>query len=221
MEWESAVRRGAAVFRRLEEERLAQLAGQASGYLDLLHQHRPRLAALTERLREPVSRAEPARDLAVGLGALTGVCYTRLDVQSLNVDLDPEGDMGSQILPQFYAEDLLNVMNKERRREALSKFVGILKADIEREKKGRAGVENLAKALQETPKFGGEESQAEVADKLQHMRSMMTYLEASRFKALNVMMDVEGRARVGHPLSSYIDYSKVAAENIDGHSDEA
>ena len=45
---------------------------------------------------------------------------------------------------------------------------------------GRAGVENLAKALQETPKFGGEESQADVAEKLAHMRSMMTYLEASR-----------------------------------------
>ena len=116
--------------------------------------------------------------------------------------------MGQQILPHFYCEDLLNVMNKERRREALSKFVGIIKADIEREKKGRAGVENLAKALQETPKFGGEESQQDVQDKLQHMRSMMTYLEASRFKALNVMMDIESRPRVAHSLSSYIDYSK-------------
>ena len=67
--------------------------------------------------------------------------------------------MGVQMLPHFYAEDLVNVMNKERRREALAKFVGIIKADIEREKKGRAGVENLAKALHETPKFGGEESQ--------------------------------------------------------------
>ena len=70
--------------------------------------------------------------------------------------------MGVQVLPHFYAEDLVNVMNKERRREALAKFVGIIKADIEREKKGRAGVENLAKALHETPKFGGEESQVRV-----------------------------------------------------------
>ena len=76
--------------------------------------------------------------------------------------------MGVQMLPHFYAEDLVNVMNKERRREALSKFVGILKGDIDREKKGRAGVENLAKALQETPKFGGEESQQDVQEKLQH-----------------------------------------------------
>ena len=46
--------------------------------------------------------------------------------------------------------------------------------------KGMAGVENLAKALQETPKFGGEESQNDVQEKLQHMRSMLTYLEACR-----------------------------------------
>ena len=90
--------------------------------------------------------------------------------------------MGQQILPHFYCEDLLNVMNKERRREALAKVVGIIKADAEREKKGRAGVENLAKALKDTPKFGGEESQQDVQDKLQHMRAMMTYLEASRYK---------------------------------------
>ena len=46
--------------------------------------------------------------------------------------------------------------------------------------KGMGGVENLAKALQETPKFGGEESQQDVQEKLQHMRSMLTFLEASR-----------------------------------------
>ena len=63
--------------------------------------------------------------------------------------------------------------------------------------------------MQETPKFGGEEGQQDVQEKLQHMRSMMTYLEASRFKALNVMMDLESRPRVAHNLSSYIDYSKV------------
>ena len=55
-----------------------------------------------------------------------------------------------------------------------------MKADIEREKKGKAGVENLARALQETPKFGSEDSQQDVQEKLQHMRSMLTFLEAAR-----------------------------------------
>ena len=54
------------------------------------------------------------------------------------------------------------------------------RADIEREKKGKAGVENLARALEETPKFGSEDSQSDVRDKLRHIKSMLTYFEASR-----------------------------------------
>ena len=109
--------------------------------------------------------------------------------------------MGDQILPSFYAGDTTNAMNAERRRDSLAKCLRVVKSDIEREKKvesrksetvdfntsltlfslkGMAGVENLAKALQETPKFGGEDSQNDVQEKLQHMRSMLTYLEACR-----------------------------------------
>ena len=72
--------------------------------------------------------------------------------------------MGEQQLPSFYAEDLVNVMNRERRREALAKFVGIIKADIERERKGRAGVENLAKALQ----VKNEDQSDDIYEKVNH-----------------------------------------------------
>ena len=85
-------------------------------------------------------------------------------------------------MPNFYAEDINNCMNRERRREALTKFLRVVKSDIDRETKGMGGVENLAKAIQETPKFGGEESQQDVQEKLQHMRSMLTFLEATRYE---------------------------------------
>ena len=88
--------------------------------------------------------------------------------------------MGEQILPSFYAEDRTNCMNQERRREALSRSLRMIRADMEREKKGKAGVENLARALKETPKFGNEDSQHDVREKIRHMRSMLTYLEASK-----------------------------------------
>ena len=91
-----------------------------------------------------------------------------------------EDSLGGQILPSFYAEDRTNAMNQERRRENLARCLRIIRSDIEREKKGKAGVENLAKALQETPKFGNEDSQQDVLEKLQHMKSMLTYLEAAR-----------------------------------------
>ena len=95
----------------------------------------------------------------------------------IRVDID---SLGEQILPSFYAEDRTNCMNQERRREALARGLRMVRADIEREKKGKAGVENLARALQETPKFGSEDSQSDVREKLRHMKSMLTYFEASR-----------------------------------------
>ena len=68
------------------------------------------------------------------------------------------------------------------------RFLRVVKSDIDRETKGMGGVENLAKALQETPKFGGEESQQDVQEKLQHMRSMLTFLEATRYISLFILV---------------------------------
>jgi hypothetical protein len=62
--------------------------------------------------------------------------------------------------------------------------------------------------FQETPKFGGEESQQDVKDKLQHMQAMLTYLEATRFKMLNVTMDLEGKQRINHPMAAYLENIK-------------
>ena len=98
-------------------------------------------------------------------------------ISQIHID---EDSLGQQILPNFYAEDRTNCMNQERRRENLARCLRIIRSDIEREKKGKAGVENLAKALHETPKFGNEDSQQDVLEKLQHMKSMLTYLEATR-----------------------------------------
>ena len=108
-----------------------------------------------------------------------------MDYSSLPFQFEIDSDsLGDQVLPSFYAEDDTNAMNAERRRDALAKFLRVIKSDIEREKKGKAGVENLAKALAETPKFGSEDSQMDVQEKLVHMRSMLTYMEACRLDIL-------------------------------------
>jgi len=192
LDWESAILRGCSTFRRMEDDRLNQLRHLAEAYQQILEEYRPKLVSNAHRLDEPIRRIHVGRDM---------------EVVRKKVDID-ENSLGEQILPSFYAEDNGNCMNRERRREALAKFLRVLKSDIDRETKGMGGVENLAKALQETPKFGGEESQQDVQEKLQHMRSMLTYLEATRFKVLNSLLEMEGRPRVHHPLSSYLDMTK-------------
>lgn len=46
----------------------------------------------------------------------------------------------------------------------------LIKQDLERERRSKQGVENLARALQQTPNFGAEDSQQNVTEKLHHVR---------------------------------------------------
>lgn len=77
--------------------------------------------------------------------------------------------MQEQLLPDFYAEHVTLAMNRERRKQALSKLLQLIKQDLERERRGKEGVENLQRALQQTPNFGAEESQQNVDEKLHHV----------------------------------------------------
>eukprot|EP00095_Tigriopus_kingsejongensis_P000509 maker-scaffold367_size194084-snap-gene-0.48 protein:Tk00509 transcript:maker-scaffold367_size194084-snap-gene-0.48-mRNA-1 annotation:"hypothetical protein DAPPUDRAFT_301481" len=192
LEMESSLIRGCTVFRQMEEERLEQLKHLAEQYHQTMADNRPKLVASSQRLQEPIQQCNVPTDM-------------EHVEKKVNIDSDTVGD---QVLPSFYAEDQTNAMNQERRREALSKFLRVIKSDIDREKKGKAGVENLAKALQETPKFGSEDSQQDVQEKLLHMRSMLTFLEACRYKVLNSLLGMEGRPGVSHPLSSFIESGK-------------
>lgn len=77
--------------------------------------------------------------------------------------------MQEQLLPDFYAEHTTLAMNRDRRKQALMKLLQLIRQDLERERRGKEGVENLQRALQQTPNFGAEESQQNVDEKLHHV----------------------------------------------------
>ena len=68
------------------------------------------------------------------------------------VDID-ENSLGEQTLPNFYAEDINNCMNRERRREALAKFLRIIKADVDRETKGTCLFTSYVQFRCQSPKY--------------------------------------------------------------------
>lgn len=53
----------------------------------------------------------------------------------------------------------------------------LIRQDIERERKSKNGLENLSKAIKQTPSFGAEDSQQNVTEKLYHVSniSIATY----------------------------------------------
>ncbi|XP_047499180.1 uncharacterized protein LOC125045783 isoform X4 [Penaeus chinensis] len=188
LEWESAIYKGSNCFQTLEEERLQALKDLVVKYHKNAKEAAPKLVAIASRLDDPVA-----------------ACDVEKDIQTVISAKGTGENIPEQMLPDFYAEDMNNIMNRERRKEALEKFVQMLKTDLERERRGKQGVENLAKALQETPTFGGEESQQDVNDKLQHMKAMLAYLEAARYKVQCSLDELNNRPRMTHPLAKHIE----------------
>ncbi|XP_057378003.1 LOW QUALITY PROTEIN: uncharacterized protein LOC130699973 [Daphnia carinata] len=193
LEWESTTQRGGRCFHALEQERLEQLKDLLSKYYICFRDYCPKMCQAVDRLVEPVS-----------------TCSVDADLQSVSALRDSAPTFAEQLLPDFYAEHMSNVMNRERRKESLERCLHWVRSDLERESRGRRGVENLAKALQESPHFGGEESQLEVHEKLLHLRSMLAFLEMTRVKLHNSAYELEPvrYRKVDHPLFKYLSVHK-------------
>lgn len=57
--------------------------------------------------------------------------------------------------------------------QALIKLLHLVRQDIERERKSKNGLENLSKAIKQTPNFGAEDSQQSVSEKLYHVNFLI------------------------------------------------
>lgn len=75
-----------------------------------------------------------------------------------------------QLLPDFYAEHVTLAMNRERRKQALVRVLHLIRQDLDRERRGREGLETLHRAFIKTPAFAADESTQNVTDKLHHVR---------------------------------------------------
>ncbi|XP_072931208.1 nostrin [Epargyreus clarus] len=187
LEWESSVVKGAGMLESIEEMRLGQLKASADCYLKLTAAVPPQLAEATNLLVSPISNANANVDMRVVRGVRSA----------------PAG-ASEQLLPDFYCEHTTLAMNRERRKQAILKILQLVKQDSERERKSMQGLEKLSMAIKQTPTFGNDDSQQNVADKLYHMRSMLTYLEAVRYKMTSSLSELDSRPPVQHPLATHI-----------------
>ncbi|XP_043249409.1 uncharacterized protein LOC122395685 [Colletes gigas] len=191
LEYESTVRKGAKQMELLEEERLSALKDLANVYLAHLQALAPRLQQSADRLAAPVRNCNVSQDIEILKNLIRRV-------------ENNDGCSFEQLLPDFYAEHVTLAMNRERRKQALVRVLHLIRQDLERERRGREGLETLHRAFIATPAFAADESTQNVTDKLHHMRSMLLYLEAARYKVGGTLAEVEGSKRGKHPLAEHI-----------------
>ncbi|KAF3428886.1 hypothetical protein E2986_03391 [Frieseomelitta varia] len=191
LEYESTVRKGAKQMELLEEERLSALKDLANVYLAHLQALAPRLQQSADRLAAPIRNCNVSQDIEILKNLIRRVESN-------------EGCNADQLLPDFYAEHVTLAMNRERRKQALVRVLHLIRQDLERERRGREGLETLHRAFIATPAFAADESTQNVTEKLHHMRSMLLYLEAARYKVGGTLAEVEGSKRDKHPLAEHI-----------------
>ncbi|XP_076387469.1 nostrin isoform X2 [Megachile rotundata] len=191
LEYESTMRKGAKQMELLEEERLSALKDLANVYLAHLQALAPRLQQSADRLAAPVRNCNVSQDIEILKNLIRRVESN-------------DGCNSDQLLPDFYAEHITLAMNRERRKQALVRVLHLIRQDLDRERRGREGLETLHRAFVATPAFAADESTQNVTDKLHHMRSMLLYLEAARYKVGGTLAEVEGSKRSKHPLAEHI-----------------
>lgn len=187
-EWETLLFQTAGWLQALEEERLQALHTALSRYAQHLMHIAPQTVQCAECVQAQTANVDAKQDIEEAV---------RLRGTAPNV---PE-----QFLPDFYAEDLSSPMQPQRRREALERLLQLLQKDLDTERRGKQGVESLAQAFRESPRFGDEEAQLRVQEKLQQLRQSLAFLEASRHKVQCCLAGLDGQPRPPHPLAPHLE----------------
>lgn len=187
-EWQQLRSQAAQRFQALEEERLSAARDALQRYVQLLGHLGPAREQSLDATRQVTSHVDVVED-----------------VQEAIRQRATGPDIPEQLLPDFYAEDLENPMQPDRRRHSLEALHSMLLTDIDTERKGKQGVENLAKVFQESPKFGSVDAQIKVNENLKQLRQTLAFLEASRHKVQCVLLGMDGRPRPHHPLAPHLE----------------
>ncbi|XP_037028589.1 nostrin isoform X2 [Bradysia coprophila] len=184
VEWEMSVLRGSTILQNHENQRLTCLKNYVADYLKFSNIMNPSLNQIVDRLAPVVHACNVQKDLTV----------------VKNIRRSSEGP-SEQLLPDFYCEHTTLAMNRERRKHALVKLLQLVRTDLERERKSRNGLKELSNTMH-TP-----ENQ-NIADKLYHIRSMLTYLEGARFKLQSALFELDHKPRGSHPLGPHIQITR-------------
>ncbi|XP_065089703.1 uncharacterized protein Nost [Ochlerotatus camptorhynchus] len=186
VDWEMCVLRGSSMLQSLENQRLSHFKNYVSSYFRLASDMNPMLSKVADRL-----------------GPQVQLCNVQKDLDVLkNIRRATEGP-SEQLLPDFYCEHTTLAMNRERRKQSLVKLLQLIRQDLDRERRSRNSLKGFSQTFE--PNVEGNQN---IADKLYHIRSMLTYLEGARYKLQSALFELDHKPRSSHPLAQHIQITR-------------
>ncbi|XP_060579038.1 nostrin-like isoform X2 [Ruditapes philippinarum] len=189
-EWDFAVNKANAQLQALEEERIAKMNDFLNQYNSHLSMLAPKLTQSCEKLHQSVLSVDIAGDI-------------RNAAKQRSTHYTPE-----QILIDCYAEDKQFSMKQERRKLALQHYLLQIRQSIEREQKGREGVEKLVDVYRERPNFADADAQEEARQRLNQVIFMTNFLEANHYKIASYLAEMDRSHKPAHKFSKYIEQTR-------------
>ncbi|XP_012937667.1 nostrin [Aplysia californica] len=188
-DWDMTVAKASTSMQELEEERLKTMQEYLNKYNSHVSVLSPKLTQYFDRLNEAVITVDLQNDLR-----------TIVQEKGMKGPRQPE-----QILLDCYAEDGQVSLNNERRKEALKNYLIHLHQFIEKERKGKEGVEKLVEVYRNKPSFADPETQQDTRQKLEQTTFMLNFLEASHFKVNSYLCKTEGKSVPSSMFAQYIE----------------
>lgn len=190
-EWDLNVYKGSTQLQTLEEERISKMSEYLNQYNSHMSVMGPRMTTNCDRLNEAVISVDLQGDL-------------QTVIQQKGTGVLPS----EQILLDCYAEDMQFSMKPERRKNFLQNYLLYIRQSIERERKGREGVEKLIEVYNQRPGFADAVTQEETRQRLLQVTYMMNFLEASHYKLANSFAKLDGQQKLEHKFAQYIETSR-------------
>ncbi|RUS78153.1 hypothetical protein EGW08_014082 [Elysia chlorotica] len=188
-DWDMTVARASASMQDLEEERLKTMQDYLYKYNSHISVLPPKLTQYFNPLNEAVITVDLQQDV-----------QTIVTQRGMKTPRQPE-----QILLESYAEDGQVSMDNERRKEALKNYLIHLQQYIEKERKGKEGVQKLVEVYKSKPSFANPETQEDTRQKLEQTTFMLNFLEASHYKINGCLCKMEGKSPPSNMFQQYIE----------------
>ncbi|GFO30596.1 nostrin-like isoform x4 [Plakobranchus ocellatus] len=188
-DWDMTVARASTSMQDLEEERLKTMQDNLNKYNSHVSVLPPKLTQYFNTLNEAIISVDLQQDV-----------QTIVTQRGMKTPRQPE-----QLLLESYAEDGQMSMDNERRKEALKNYLIHLQQYIEKERKGKEGVQKLIEVYRNKPSFANPETQEDTRQKLEQTTFMLNFLEASHFKINGYLCKMEGKSSPSNMFQDYIE----------------
>ncbi|XP_063174295.1 nostrin [Candoia aspera] len=180
VKWEHTLENGHQSILDLEKERLLLLCNTLHSYSQLLSQFGQSLIACQAKVHSAVAEAEIDKDMQTLVNEMSvTTAETKLEL----------------LLTDYYEEDLMSLIEKERRQTAIKAKILRVQTDLEKALQDKTGLERMLQAYKETPQFSDAKNINDTIGQLNEATLKAALLQANHFKLGSVLADIEKRPK--------------------------